>query len=64
MQQTHIAHRLLWHFEALGNLCQLLVEDTGKGQQLIALIVQCLPELADTRVLLACSLFEFCLGRG
>ncbi len=35
---------------------QLLVKDTGKGQQLVALIVQHLPQLANCWVLLACSL--------
>ena len=38
---------------------QLLVNDTHKRQQLIALIVQGFPELADGRILLIFSLLKF-----
>ena len=59
-QQADLPHGLQRELKAVGNVGQLLVNHTGKSQQLIALIMQCLPELADGRVLLIFSLLKLC----
>jgi hypothetical protein len=67
VQQADLPHGLQRKLKAVGNVGQLLVNNTGKSQQMIfrrngfanALIVQCLPEFSDGRILFIFSLLKF-----